>query len=48
MVRERGSGPVGREGRIRNIEERDRAFSSLSELELDDDDDSREVDETSP
>ncbi len=44
--RERGSGPVGRGGKIRIIEGRGRAFSSLSELESDNDDDSSEEDES--
>ena len=35
MVHEKGSGPVGRGGKMRNIEERGRAFSSSSELESD-------------
>ncbi len=43
-MRERGSGPVGRGGKIGNIEGRGRAFSSLSELESDKDDDSSEED----
>ena len=45
MACERGSGPVGRGGKIRNIEGRGRAFSSSSELESDNDDDSSEEDE---
>ena len=45
MARERGSGPVGRGGKMRNIERRGRALSSSSELELDNDDDSSEEDE---
>ena len=45
MVCERGSGPVGRGGKIRNIEGRGRAFSSSSGLESDNNDDSSEEDE---
>jgi hypothetical protein len=45
MVHKRGSGPVGRGVKMRNIEGRGRAFSSSSELESDNDDDSSEEDE---